>query len=124
MQRLLCALILPLLLSACRAVEPPADSLAAAAREYVRLQLAIGEKEEGYIDAYYGPEELRAEGKAIAAGGGRPRLRARGGQGPRERRLPRQRACRSLRRGWLPCPAGSPGCKPLNRAAPASSWRS
>jgi hypothetical protein len=77
MQRLFCALILPLLLSACRAVEPPADSLAAAAREYVRLQLAIGEKEEGYIDAYYGPEELRAEGKAIAAAEGLPQLAAR-----------------------------------------------
>ena len=77
MQRLFCALILPLLLSACMAVEPPADSLAAAAREYVRLQLAIGEKEEGYIDAYYGPEELRAEGKAIAAAEGLPQLAAR-----------------------------------------------
>jgi hypothetical protein len=42
------------------------DSLDAAARDYVRLQLAIGEKEDGYIDAYYGPAELQAEGKAIA----------------------------------------------------------
>ena len=43
------------------------DNLDSAARDYVRLQLAIGEKEDGYIDAYYGPESLRAEGKAIAA---------------------------------------------------------
>jgi hypothetical protein len=42
------------------------DSLGAAARDYVRLQLAIGEKEDGYVDAYYGPEKLRAEGKAMA----------------------------------------------------------
>ena len=67
MQRLLCALILPLLLGACVAFGRPADSLDAAARDYVRLQLAIGEKEEGYIDAYYGPEQLRAEGRAIAS---------------------------------------------------------
>ena len=41
------------------------------------LQLSIGEKEEGYIDAYYGPEELRAEGKAIADAEGLPQLAAR-----------------------------------------------
>src|SRR3954469_1823449 len=46
---------------------PPRDNLDTAARDYVRLQLAIGEKEDGYIDAYYGPENLRAEGKAAAA---------------------------------------------------------
>ena len=42
---------------------PPRDNLDAAARDYVRLQLAIGEKEDGYIDAYYGPENLRAEAR-------------------------------------------------------------
>ncbi len=77
MQRLLCALILPLLLGACVAWARPADSLDAVARDYLRLQLAIGEKEEGYIDAYYGPEELRAEGKAIAAAEGLPQLSSR-----------------------------------------------
>src|SRR5687767_1305253 len=56
-------LLLPLL-AACALVSPR-DSLDAAARDYVVLQLAIGEKEEGYIDAYYGPEELKAAGKAI-----------------------------------------------------------
>ena len=55
-------LVAALLLAAC-ATPPsgPADSLDAAARDYVRLQLAIGEKEEGYIDAYYGPAGLQAE---------------------------------------------------------------
>ena len=36
------------------------------ARDYVKLQLAIGEKEEGYIDAYYGPPEWQAEAKMKA----------------------------------------------------------
>lgn len=77
MQRSLCALILCLLLSACVAFNRSGDTLDAAARDYVRLQLAIGEKEDGYIDAYYGPESLRAEGKAIAAREGLPQLRVR-----------------------------------------------
>lgn len=77
MQRLLFALILPLLLGACVTLARPSDSLDAAARDYVQLQLAIGEKEDGYIDAYYGPEALRADGKAIAAREGLPQLRVR-----------------------------------------------
>src|SRR3712207_9132908 len=38
-------------------------SLDSIARDYVKLQLAIGEKEEGYVDAYYGPPEWQAEAK-------------------------------------------------------------
>jgi len=39
-------------------VPPPAlDDLA---RDYLGVQLAIGEKDPGYVDAYYGPEELAA----------------------------------------------------------------
>lgn len=76
MQRLLGALILSLLLGGCLAWGRPTDSLDAAARDYVRLQLAIGEKEDGYIDAYYGPEELRAEGKALGAASSLPQLAA------------------------------------------------
>jgi hypothetical protein len=76
-RRIVQLILLPLLLGACMAVQRPADTLDAAARDYVRLQLAIGEKEEGYIDAYYGPEELRAEGKAVAAAEGLPQLSAR-----------------------------------------------
>ena len=70
------ALAMVPLLTACAAVTPR-DSLDAAARDYVVLQMAIGEKEEGYIDAFYGPEELRAEGKALAAAEGLPQLAAR-----------------------------------------------
>ncbi|HEX8654414.1 MAG TPA: hypothetical protein VF693_04225 [Allosphingosinicella sp.] len=37
------------------------------ARQYVQLQLALGEKEEGYVDAYYGPPEWRERARAEAA---------------------------------------------------------
>ena len=40
------------------------DSLDRIAADYVRMQLEIGEREEGYIDAYYGPPEWQAEAKA------------------------------------------------------------
>ena len=63
---LIAALLLAL--AACAQVPAaPIDSLDAAARDYVALQLAIGEKEEGYIDAYYGPAELKERGQQIAA---------------------------------------------------------
>lgn len=56
--------LLPLLLLAgCVSAGPARDSLDAIARDYVKLQLAIGEKEEGYVDAYYGPAEWQAEAK-------------------------------------------------------------
>jgi hypothetical protein len=44
----------------------PAEDLDAIARDYLLLQLTIGEKEEGYIDAYYGPPEIQAQAKAEA----------------------------------------------------------
>src|SRR5918997_1044528 len=58
---------LPLLASCATVPVAPTAGWDAAARDYVVLQLAIGEKESGYIDAYYGPAELQAEGKALAA---------------------------------------------------------
>ena len=57
-------------LAACQVSDRKAageDSLDAVARDYVLLSLTIGEKEEGYIDAYYGPPELQAQAKADAA---------------------------------------------------------
>jgi hypothetical protein len=56
-------------LAACqRDAEPTAPGrLDPIAREFVLLSLTVGEKEEGYIDAYYGPEELRANAKEDAA---------------------------------------------------------
>ena len=39
--------------------------------------LTIGEKEEGYIDAYYGPQEIEARAKSEAAANDLPRLASR-----------------------------------------------
>ena len=54
-----------LLLAACHAGRST-DTLDAAARDYVELSLTIGEKEAGYIDAYYGPPEIQSKAKAAA----------------------------------------------------------
>ena len=43
---------------------PGGDSLDAVARDYVALILEIGEREPGYVDAYYGPAEWAAAAKA------------------------------------------------------------
>lgn len=56
--------LLPLfLLAGCVSAGPAGHSLDSIARDYVKLQLAIGEKEEGYVDAYYGPAQWQAEAK-------------------------------------------------------------
>lgn len=52
---------------AASADRPPAGepgALDAVARDYVRLVLAIGEHRPDYVDAYFGPPELKAEAKA------------------------------------------------------------
>lgn len=53
------------------------DTLDSIADDYLLLQLTIGEKEEGYIDAYYGPEDVRTRAEAEAAGQTLPMLAAR-----------------------------------------------
>ena len=64
---LLMALLLGLFAAGCKQSPPkPADSLDSIARDYVLLSLTIGEKEAGYIDAYYGPPELQERAKAEA----------------------------------------------------------
>ena len=74
----LLALLGALLLAACATpAASPSDSFDRIAEDYVRLQLAIGEKEEGYIDAYYGPAEWREQAKAQAAATTLDQLRAR-----------------------------------------------
>jgi hypothetical protein len=60
-------LLAAFVLAGCVSAGPARDSLDSIARDYVKLQLAIGEKEEGYIDAYYGPPEWQAEVKTVAA---------------------------------------------------------
>jgi hypothetical protein len=59
-------LLAALVLAGCVSAGPARESLDSIARDYVKLQLAIGEKEEGYIDAYYGPPEWQAEAKMNA----------------------------------------------------------
>lgn len=73
--KLRCALLVSLLLAGCQTSTPetpqsPAVSipqeaasraLDEAADEYVKLSLEIGAREDGYIDAYYGPGEWKAE---------------------------------------------------------------
>lgn len=57
-----------MLLSACATAGPPPASadggLDPIARDYVGLILEIGEHEDGYVDAYYGPPEWQAAAKA------------------------------------------------------------
>ncbi|MEA3009076.1 MAG: hypothetical protein QOJ91_768 [Sphingomonadales bacterium] len=55
-----------LLLAGCVSAGPARESFDSIARDYVKLQLAIGTKEEGYIDAYYGPPEWQSEAKINA----------------------------------------------------------
>ena len=63
----LLGLLLALLVAGCSTTALRTRGLDAIAEDYVKLQLAIGEKEEGYIDAYYGPPEWQAEARAAAA---------------------------------------------------------
>lgn len=65
MRRLFLAVVL--LLGACAtlpAAAPMGDSLDAIATDYVHLILEIGEREPGYVDAYYGPPEWAEAAKA------------------------------------------------------------
>ncbi|WP_269514893.1 hypothetical protein [Brevundimonas subvibrioides] len=65
MRRLFLAVLL--LLGACATAadaEPSGDSLDAIAADYVRLTLEIGEREPGYVDAYYGPAEWAEAARA------------------------------------------------------------
>jgi hypothetical protein len=46
------------------AAQPAPGRLDAVARDYVRLALELGERDEGYVDAYYGPPEWRVAARA------------------------------------------------------------
>ncbi len=74
MIRYLVAALAVFTLAACARSSPPAAELDAIARDYLLLQLTIGEKEAGYIDAYYGPADIQARAKAEAATNDLPRL--------------------------------------------------
>ena len=62
--RLVFLILAVLLFAGCATPAPEADSLDAVARDYVRMTLEIGEREEGYVDAYYGPPEWREAARA------------------------------------------------------------
>jgi hypothetical protein len=64
--RAILAGVLAMMTGACATVPVERDTLDAIANDYVLLQLTIGEKEAGYIDAYYGPETVMAKAKADA----------------------------------------------------------
>jgi hypothetical protein len=78
MQRRLLAAFAALSLAGCATFLPPErETLDAIARDYVVLQLAIGEKEEGYIDAFYGDDMLRARALSVAKESDLPAFAAR-----------------------------------------------
>jgi hypothetical protein len=54
------------LVSACVTASGPGDALSGVAEDYVHIVLAIGEHEEGYIDAYFGPPEWQDAAAAEA----------------------------------------------------------
>ncbi len=60
-----------------QSVEAAPPSLDQLARDYLAVQLAIGEKDPGYVDAYYGPAELKAQAEAEDAEMTLPLLQAR-----------------------------------------------
>jgi hypothetical protein len=45
-----------------------ADPMATISREYVRLVLALGKHDRDYVDAYYGPDDLKKEAEAAGLG--------------------------------------------------------
>lgn len=61
---MLLAVAVALSLLSAPAAAQPADTLDAVARDYVRVMLEIGERDEGFVDAYYGPSEWRAAAHA------------------------------------------------------------
>jgi hypothetical protein len=75
--RHLLALTAALALSACATTDRQPPSLDQLARDYLAVQLAIGEKDPGYVDAYYGPAELAEAAKADDPATSLPVLQAR-----------------------------------------------
>jgi len=58
--------LMALALTACTTTSQPQPGLGAIADEYLLLQLTIGEKEAGYIDAYYGDPAIQQRARAEA----------------------------------------------------------
>lgn len=62
--KMLLSIVLAMTLLASPATAQSDTGLDAIARDYVRLTLEIGERDEGYVDAYYGPAEWREAARA------------------------------------------------------------
>lgn len=60
----LLALLMALLIGSAPAIAAPPSMLDRVAEGYVKLVLKVGEHEDGYVDAYYGPPEWAAAAKA------------------------------------------------------------
>lgn len=63
MTKRLIALLCTLVLAACGSATPDMDELA---REYLYLELSMGLHDSGHVDAYFGPEELKAAAEETA----------------------------------------------------------
>lgn len=75
--RLLFAASGAVVLTACATTPQAPPTLDALAHDYLAVQLAIGEKDPGYVDAYYGPAELAEAAMAADAAMTLPMLQAR-----------------------------------------------
>lgn len=64
MIRWLLAALMAALVAGCVSGSATGDGLDGIAADYVRMQLEIGEREPGYIDAYYGPPDWQAAAKS------------------------------------------------------------
>ncbi|QXD16806.1 hypothetical protein GQ464_007675 [Rhodocaloribacter litoris] len=65
MYRALCRLcLLVLMVPACRPPADPNDAMNEIAEAYVKLVLAVGQHDDAYVDAYYGPAAWREEAEA------------------------------------------------------------
>ncbi len=62
--RALLAPVAALALASCATTSRTPPTLDQLARDYLAVQLAIGEKDPGYVDAYYGPPELAEQAAA------------------------------------------------------------
>jgi hypothetical protein len=68
---------LALLAAPALAAPPEGAKLDVIAKDFVRLTLEAGEREPGYVDAYYGPAEWADRRQGQAARGSRPARRGR-----------------------------------------------
>jgi hypothetical protein len=50
------------------ATAPTADPMSTISRDYVRLVLALGKHDRDYVDAYYGPDDLKKDAEAAGLG--------------------------------------------------------